>query len=165
MGIFVVNIILASMFLLYTIFEFTTRNTEWKNARKITKRTYHWIKLSIRAFTLGSLLYSIYTATTHITAISTIVATLMIIMWVLQLLLEIIIEIIENKAELLIDSFNQDIADIKKPVTFVSNAFKKLKGEEIEEKQKSKKIQMLEERINKKKEQKELDKIQNKNTN
>ena len=165
MGIFVVNIILASMFLLYTIFEFATRHTDLKSARKFTRRTYHWIKLSIKAFTLSSLLYSIYTATTNISAISTIIATLMIIMWVLQLLLEIIIEIIENKAELLIDSFNQDIADIKKPVTFVSNAFKKLKGEEIEEKQKSKKIQMLEERINKKKEQKELDKIQNKNTN
>ena len=88
MGIFVVNIILASMFLAYTVFEFVTKNTDWKSARKYTRRTYHWIKLSIKAFTLGSLLYSIYTATTHISAISTITATLMIIMWVLQLLLE-----------------------------------------------------------------------------
>ena len=82
----------------------------------------------------------------------------MIIMWVLQLLLEIIIEIVENKAELLIESFNQDIEDIKKPVAFVSNTIKRLKGEEIPEKQKSKKIQMLEERIQQKKEQKKTNK-------
>ena len=157
-GIMAVNIVLAGMFLLYTIFEFATRHTNFKLTRKYTKRTYHWIKLSIKAFTLGSLLYSIYTATTHVSAITTIIATLMIIMWVLQLLLEIIIEIIENKAELLIESFNQDVEDLKKPVTFVSNTFKRLKGEEIEQKQKSKKIQMLEERINEKKEKKKSEK-------
>ena len=156
-GIFVINIVLATLFVLYTTFELITINKNIKFARKIIKRTYKWTKICIRAVTLGSMLYGIYTATTNVSAISTIIATLMIIMWVFQILLEIIVEIVENKIDLLDKAFKQDIEDVKrtalKPVTAVANTFKRLAGKEIEsEPEKHKKILKLEKRIQEKKE-------------
>ena len=156
-GIFAVNIVLATLFVLYTVFELCTINRDIKIAKRIVKRTYNWIKISIRAVTLGSMLYGIYTATTNVSAISTIIATLMIIMWVFQILLEIIVEIIENKIDLLDKAFKQDIEDIKKsalkPVTAVKNTFKRLTGRDVEpEPEKHKKILKLEQRIREKQE-------------
>ena len=155
-GIFAINIVLASLFVLYTAFELLTINRNIKIARRIIKRTYKWTKICIRAVTLGSMLYGIYTATTHVSAISTIIATLMIIMWVFQILLEIIVEIVENKIDLLDKAFKQDIEDMKrtalKPVTAVANTFKRLTGKDIEpEPEKHKKILKLEKRIQEKK--------------
>ena len=156
-GIFAVNIVLASLFVSYTIFELCTINRDIKVAKRIVKRTYQWIKITVRTFTLGSMLYGIYTATTHVSAISTIIATLMIIMWVFQILLEIIVEIIENKIDLLDKAFKQDIEDIKmsalKPVTAVANTFRRLTGRDVEPKpEKHKKILKLEKRIREKQE-------------
>ena len=160
-GIFAVNIVLASLFVLYTIFELCTANIGIKVARRVVKRTYQWIKISVRTFTLGSMLYGIYTATTHVSAMSTIIATLMIIMWVFQILLEIIVEIIENKIDLLDKAFKQDIEDIKmsalKPVTAVANTFRRLTGRDVEPKpEKHKKILKLEKRIREKQEKLKL---------
>ena len=161
-GNFVANIILASLFAIYTIFELSTiKFTKIKSLKTKIRRSYKWSTLTIKAFTLGSLLYGIYTATTKVSAMATIIATLMVILWVFQFLLEIIIEIIENKIDLLSSAFQQDIADVKDtfaaPVDFVKNGFKRLIGKEVEVKEepkKSKKIQMLYDRIEEKKEAK-----------
>lgn len=165
-GYFVANVILASMFVVYTVFEFATNNNKnIKGVKRSVKRSYKWIKLTIKAFTLGSLLYGVYTATTNVSAFSTIIATLMVIMWVVQLLLEVVIEVIENKVDLVTTAFAQDWEDIKDtvkdtvtaPITFVTNSIKKLKGEEIEvveEPKRNKKIQMLYDRIEEKREAK-----------
>ena len=162
-GIFAVNIVLASLFVLYTLFELITINKNIKLAKRVVKRVYKWINISIRSFTLGSMLYGIYTATTNVSAISTIIATLMIILWVIQVLFELVVEIIENKIDLFDKAFKQDVDDIKrtifKPVTAVSNVIKRLKGEEIEPiPEKNKTILKLEKRINEKKEKLELEK-------
>jgi hypothetical protein len=151
-GIFAVNIVLASLFVSYTIFELVINATGHKGAKVFVKRTYKWITLGIRAFTLGSMLYGIYTATTNVSAMSTIIATLMIILWVFQILLEIVVEIIENKIDLFDKAIRQDVEDIKKsvmkPVTAVTNTLKKLTGREVEpEPEKHKKILKLDKRI------------------
>lgn len=131
-GYFVANIILASLFVGYTIFEFATAKVNWKDAKRIVKRSYTWIKLGIKAFTLGSMIYGIYTATMNVSAISTILATLMIILWILQVLLELVVEIIENKIDLIVAGWNQDIDDMKKPATVVGDVIKKITGQEVE---------------------------------
>ena len=146
-GNLIANIVLASLFVAYTIFDFVTSKKEIKEAKRIVKRGYKWSKLLIKTFTLGAMLYGIYTATTNVSAISTILATLMIILWVLQVLLEIVVEVIEDKVNIVIEAFKEDI-DIKGNI---QDAIQKIKGNEIEE---SRNIRMLAKRIKDRKDKK-----------
>ena len=156
-GIFAVNIVLASLFVAYTIFELIINATGHKTAKLVVKRTYKWVTFGIRAFTLGSMLYGIYTATTNVAAMSTIIATLMIILWVFQILLEIVVEIVESKIDLFDKAIRQDVEDIKssvlKPVKAVTDTFKRLTGRAVEpEPEKHKKILKLDKRMQERKE-------------
>lgn len=146
-GNLIANIVLASLFVAYTIFDFVTSKKEIKEAKRIVKRSYKWSKLLIKTFTLGAMLYGIYTATTNVSAISTILVTLMIILWVLQVLLEIAVEVIEDKVNLVIEAFKEDI-DIKGNI---QDVIQKIKGNEIEE---SRNIRMLAKRIKDRKDKK-----------
>ena len=101
-GILYVNIILVSLYVIYTIFEIVTFKKEMKKTKVIVARSYKWTKLLIKAFTLGSSLYSIYLASTDADGISIIMSTLMIILWIIQVLLEIVIIVMEPKVRLLI---------------------------------------------------------------
>ena len=112
-GNVIANSILATLFVAYTIFDFVASKKNIKKTKKIVKRSYKWVKIAIRAFTLASMIYGIYIATTAVSAISIIIATLTIIMWVLQVMIEIVIEVIEDKWELLYQSIQKDIAGIK----------------------------------------------------
>ena len=146
-GNFIANIVLASLFVAYTIFDFVTLRVNIKLTKRIVKRSYTWVKLGIKAFTLGAMIYGIYTATTNVSGISTILATLMIILLVLQVLLELVVEVIENKIDFVVAGWNQDIEDLKKPGTVVGDVIKKIKGQEVSEPVKSRKIQILDKRI------------------
>ena len=101
-GNFYVNIVLVSLYVIYTIFELATLNKEMKKTKVIVARSYKWSKLLIKAFTLGSSLYGIYLASTEADGLSIIISTLMIILWIIQVLLEIVIVVMEPKVRLLI---------------------------------------------------------------
>lgn len=156
-GNFIANIILASLFVGYTIFYFITRSMEMKTAKKIVKRSYKWIKIVIKTFTLGAMIYGIYITTTNVTPISIILATLMIILYVLQILLELACEIVEDKKDLLVEAVAKDMEIVTKPVSAVGNFVKRMKGEEvvIEEKEPSRELKILEKRMAKNKLKKE----------
>ena len=156
-GNFIANIILASLFVGYTIFYFVTKSMEMKTAKKVVKRSYKWIKIVIKTFTLGAMIYGIYTATTNVTPISIILATLMIILYVLQILLELACEIVEDKKDLLVEAVAKDIEIVTRPVSAVGNFVKRMKGEEvvIEEKEPSRELKILEKRMAKNKLKKE----------
>ncbi|MBE6132789.1 MAG: hypothetical protein E7180_05325 [Erysipelotrichaceae bacterium] len=156
-GNFIANIILASLFVGYTIFYFITKSMEMKTAKKIVKRSYKWIKIVIKTFTLGAMIYGIYTATTNVTPISIILATLMIILYVLQILLELACEIVEDKKDLLVEAVAKDMEIVTRPVSAVGNFVKRIKGEEvvIEEKEPSRELKILEKRMAKNKLKKE----------
>ena len=156
-GNFIANIILASLFVGYTIFYFITRSMEMKSAKKIVKRSYKWIKIVIKTFTLGAMIYGIYITTTNVTPISIILATLMIILYVLQILLELACEIVEDKKDLLVEAVAKDMEIVTKPVSAVGNFVKRMKGEEvvIEEKEPSRELKILEKRMAKNKLKKE----------
>lgn len=156
-GNFIANIILASLFVGYTIFYFITRSMEMKTAKKIVKRSYKWIKIVIKTFTLGAMIYGIYITTTNVTPISIILATLMIILYVLQILLELACEIVEDKKDLLVEAVAKDMEIVTKPVSAVGNFVKRIKGEEvvIEEKEPSRELKILEKRMAKNKLKKE----------
>lgn len=150
-GNLIINIVLLSLFSLYTLLDLLTKNKEFKLMKKIIKRSYKVLKLSTKAFTLAVMIYGIYTASHSVSGLSIILATLMIITWVLQLLFEIVIQIFEDKKDLLVAGWNKDIDNLKKPVTTVNNFIRKVKGEEIIEvdTNDSKEIRILERKINK----------------
>jgi hypothetical protein len=125
------NIILLCLFVGYTIFDFIIDKQQHKYVEKIVRRTYKWLSIGIKAFTLGVLIYGIYTATSHATPFSIIMATLMIIVWVLQVLLELVIMIVEDEKDLVVAGLKKDIDDIKRPVTDVGNFFRRVTGQEV----------------------------------
>lgn len=153
-GNFWINVVLLSLISLYSLFELITINKDLKTTKKVVKRVYKWLKIAIKAFTLGVAIYGLYTAANNVTAISIVLTTLMIIMWVLETILEIVIEVISKEAELLIAGWKKDMEIIKQPATKVGNFFRKLKGEDpiesfdIDEKQ----IEILEKEMSKNKE-------------
>ena len=128
-----------------------------KTAKKIVKRSYKWIKIVIKTFTLGAMIYGIYITTTNVTPISIILATLMIILYVLQILLELACEIVEDKKDLLVEAVAKDMEIVTRPVSAVGNFVKRMKGEEvvIEEKEPSRELKILEKRMAKNKLKKE----------
>ena len=155
-GNFIANIILATLFVLYTLYEFLIMKKLNRETKRVVKRSYKWSKLLIKTFTLVAMLYGIYTATINVSAISTILATLMIILWILQVLLEIVVEVIEDKVNLVIEAFEQDKEEFFKPVTSVGNVIKKIKGEEIVIEEDSKNVKLLAKRIKEKKDKKKV---------
>lgn len=148
-GIFYLNVALASLFLLYTIFDLITeRMRSIKRARKIIKRSYGWVSLVLKLVSLGAMIYGIYNAATNVAAISTILATLMIILWVLQVFMELVIAIIEDKYDLILAGWKKDIEDIMMPKTKVDNFFKRIRGQEVPPPpEKSKELLILEKKM------------------
>lgn len=147
-GILAVNIILAMLFLTYTIFEFLTFKDASKEVKRLIRKSYKILNLTIRLITLGALIYGIYTATREISALSILFATLMIVLWVLQVFLEIFVHILENKVDLVVAGWNKDMEDLKKPITDIGRVVKKIKGEKLPPPpEKSKEIIRLEKKI------------------
>lgn len=139
-GNFIANIIAASLFVVYTIFEICTRNIEKKNVRKIVRRVYVICRLSIRAFALASIIYGIYTTTTDVKPISIVLLVLMIIFWILQVLFEVIIFVVSRYINVFKEEVKKDFDDFKegpgkvigkvaKPIVGAVNVFKKMKNQ------------------------------------
>ncbi len=171
-GYFWLNIGLLICFVLYGIFELVTMNKNFRGAKKLIRRTYRWTKIGINTVSLAGVVYGVYMANYSSSAVSIILTTLMIILWVLQVLFEIVLEICENRRDLVVDAWNEDINVMKdgvqtvkdtvmKPINSVNNFIKKVKGEEIEEpeepkeRKKNKNIRRLDEIIEKKRLRKE----------
>lgn len=152
-GNFYANIILLCLFIGYTIFDFVVSDEGNKFIKKVVKRTINWLKISIKAFTLFVLIYTIYTATTDASAFSIIMATLMIIVWVLQVLLELVITVFEDEKDLVLAGIKKDIDDIKRPVSDVGNFFRRVAGQEVHiyEEDEPREIKILKKRMEKKK--------------
>ena len=151
-GNVIANGILATLFVMYTIFDFATHKRKIKTARKVVTRFYKWSRIGINTFTLGAMIYGIYETSTHVSAMSIILATLMIILWVIQVLLEIVSEIVQDKFDMLVEAVKQDWTDfidtLKSPLTTIGNAIKKVRGEEIAPPpKKSKVINFLDDKI------------------
>ena len=144
-GNVIANAILASLFVAYTIFVLFFSKHKNKKIQRIVRRSYKWINLGIKAFTLGVMIYGIYMATTDVTPINTILASLMIFLWVMQVLLELIIKIIQDKSDLFIAAWTKDLENLN-PKTTVKKIFDKVRKKEVEE-EKSPEILAIESKI------------------
>lgn len=149
-GNMIVNITLIILIGAYLIFETITLNKNIKSVRKVVHRSYKYVRLAFKAFTLGSLIYSIYLTSTHVNALRIILTTLMVILFIIEILFEIIRFLVEHNADFLFQAIKQDYEEAKKPVNDIRNVFRKMKGENIiQPSPKSKKILKLEKRIQK----------------
>ncbi len=146
-GYLIANIILAILSLSYLIFYVITQNNhDAKSARILTKAAYKWVKLGIKAFTLGVTVYGIYIATEHVTLISIVMASAMVISWTLNVILTISINYFSSKAKFIIAAIEADFENILRPVEKVGNFIKRVRGQEIEEKPAPDKTRILLER-------------------
>lgn len=156
-GNIIANAILASLFVAYTIFVFFFAKHKNKKIQRIIRRSYKWINLGIKAFTLGVMIYGIYMATTDVTPINTILASLMIFLWVMQVLLELIIKIVQDKSDLFIAAWTKDLENMN-PKKTVKKIFDKVRNKEVEE-EKSPELLAIEEQIKVNKEKAKLKKV------
>ena len=156
-GNMIANAILASLFVAYTIFVYFFAKHKNKKIQRIIRRSYKWINLGIKAFTLGVMIYGIYMATTDVTPINTILASLMIFLWVMQVLLELIIKIIQDKSDLFIAAWTKDLENMS-PKKTVKKIFDKVRNKEVKE-EKSPELLAIEEQIKTNKEKAKLKKV------
>ena len=156
-GNVIANAILASLFVAYTIFVYFFAKHKNKKIQRIIRRSYKWINLGIKAFTLGVMIYGIYMATTDVTPINTILASLMIFLWVMQVLLELIIKIIQDKSDLFIAAWTKDLENMS-PKKTVKKIFDKVRNKEVKE-EKSPELLAIEEQIKTNKEKAKLKKV------
>lgn len=138
----VVNIALAVAFIVFTCLDFVFEHAEMKDAKKLSKRIYKWLKIATKAFTLGVSLFEIYRGE-KTDGISIILATLMILLWIASFASEIIVEVVSQRAEEMLVAFKEDVEDIKRPFTAVSNTFKKMTGKYVEPEKDTKKDKVL----------------------
>ena len=152
-GNMIVNIILASIYLIYIIVDFFVSK---RRVKRQVKHTYVWAKLIVKAFSLGFTLYAMYTASEAVNPLAIILTGLMIIVWILQFLFELILLVIEMKIQLIYEGIRMDKENAKKPVTTVTNFFKKALGKEVIEKEEPTKVEqrLIDEVENKKKHKK-----------
>lgn len=134
LGNLIINVILLS---LLSIYFFLDLFIDDKKIRRRIRHGYHWIALSLRAFTLGTALYGVYEASQNITPFNIILLVLMIILWVVQFILEIFVIIFERKKDFILEAIEKDVEETKniyrKPVNAVKNVFKGIFGQEVVE--------------------------------
>jgi hypothetical protein len=168
-GNFILNSIFLGIMVVYAIFDVSTIHLENKELKKTAKRAYSWIKLILRGASLVLTLINLYTAASGLVnptiqsdpgkikmiPILIVGATLTIIFWLLSVIVEIVKIVIAKNIDNFKKAIHQDFEDIKKPVTTVTNVFKKMTGKDIEEEpEKPKFIKTLDKFILKKKQKK-----------
>jgi hypothetical protein len=133
LGYLWINIVSLSLITLFTIFDSCTKHCDFNDKKRVIVLVYNWSRIILRAITLGLTIYSLYVSAETANPVSIILATLMIIFWILSVLIEISKDIIISKYHLIINAFEEDVGDIKRPFENIGNTFKKFVGKEITE--------------------------------
>lgn len=118
-GNFWVNVALASITGIYYLFFVLFAKQSGKvaqSAKKVVRRIYHWLRILVRAASLGILLYGMAIEPQSATPISIILATITIIVWVLQVIFELICNLLEVHKDLIVECAIADwqSADVQK---------------------------------------------------
>ena len=131
-----VNVVLSVVSVGYLVFYTVTYDDgrENRRIRIITRRWYKWFKISLRAFTLGTMIYGIYAASTHLTVISLTFVAFMIVGWMLQVIFELVVMFAESKLQFLYEGIKADFENITKPARVAKDVIMKIAGKEPEPK-------------------------------
>lgn len=152
--LFWVNAVSLTLAVAYYIFHIvvTFRKTD-KELKKTVKTVYKICVRAIKFFTLAVAVYGLWVSIDNINPLSMILTILSLVGWLLQVVLDIILHVINRYANFLKEAIMADIEELKKPVTTVSNFFKKMAGKEIEEKEISKTREKLDAMVSERKEE------------
>lgn len=168
LGNVIVNAILLSLLVAYSIFDLITTKKgrkQTKNLRRKVGHVYAGIKIGVRTFTLGVTLYSIYYSASSVKPLSIILTTFMLLTWIIQVVLEIFKYLFESKSKLILAGWQKDMEELRKPITtakeVASEIVRRVTRKERVEKppiEKSKELLLLENRVEKKREKKRKEK-------
>lgn len=152
-GILPVNIFLLSLSAVYFVFFLAVtkcgKETDptLKKVKNGGKTVFVWIKRIVRIFTLGVTVYGVCETVGNVNPFTIIFTSLMIVSWIMQILFEVLIKLLTAKISLIIDGMEADVDSITKPFKGVGNFFKKVSGQEVEEKEPTKNQVFLKEKI------------------
>ena len=160
-GYFAVNAVGLSVTLFYLVFYLVTIRSSGRVAlgrRRRVKRIVKLIKLSLSAFTLAAILYSVFTASfaegEGVTPFTVVTLPILLIVWVLQLIIEVLKYYISAELDLFADGMKMDAEKVSAPINALKNRVHRFFDEktappaEIDEKNR----EMLTERVNEKRE-------------
>lgn len=108
-GNFVINLITTIIFIIYTVFEISTRNLKIKSARKKVKRIYKWTRLTLKLFIIIAMILGFYSGFDQNSFISKLLLIFMVTLWLIQFTLEIIIFIISSIVKTTIEGIKADV--------------------------------------------------------
>lgn len=141
---FIFYIVLLSIFIVYATFSILIDfDKRFKKAKRISRRIFKITNIFFKMIIIVTNILCIYKASSNFTAMTIILLLLTILLWIMQVTIEIFIYVFESKKDLLIDAIKEDFKGIVKPVSSVSNFIKKIKGEDIDEKEESNSIEIL----------------------
>ena len=167
-GNIIVNALLTAISLAYFIFFLivTELGKSPKGKSNLTKpvaKAVKYCKRIISLYNLGVALYAITVTAQSFTVVAIVCNALMLIGFLFGVIFDILVAVIENRLDLFMFSFKEDLERAKQPAKAVGNFFKKITGREVEEappktEKEEKTIAMLEGVYEKIKEQKALSK-------
>ncbi len=133
-GIVAINLILLTLSCGYLAFYCCTLAMGLKGKVKFTvKQVFKWSRRAIKLVNLGITLYAILT-TPSPEALDTVLAITTLGIWVIDLFIEIASLVIRNWGMLIYEGLKADVEKATMPLTATKNFFKKMTGQEVEEK-------------------------------
>jgi hypothetical protein len=114
-----------------------------KSLKKFAKRLFNIAKRAMKFYTFAVMLYGLSSASKGANAFYVILMALQLMLFLLQIVFDFLRYILEKRFELFLTAIKMDVDTVTKPVKTVSNFFKKLSGEEIEEEPEPTKAQAL----------------------
>lgn len=121
LGNVIVNSILLGITVLMLIVTIAISKKELYKKQKVitirgvrkTKHALKWVKIVVKAYSLGVTLYGMFIAASMVSPFSIIMTTLLIIVWIITVIVELISMLLEFLTNYLKDSVQKDIVDIK----------------------------------------------------
>ena len=104
-----------------------------KSIKGAVSRSYTYIKLSLNAFSLASVIYSIYVSASSVSGITMVIAPIMILLWVAQVVFQLAKAYAENRLKLFTDALKMDFDFVLNPINKAKNLVHDFLGEEREE--------------------------------
>lgn len=114
-GNYYANIVLASLFGLYTIFDIVSFKLE-KTKRITFRRIYKIINFTIRLLAIGSSIYALYYSTGDVSLVVPVFTTLVIILWIVQVIFELVIYVFEREYTILVKAIKEDLAIVTETI-------------------------------------------------
>ena len=127
-----VNLVLLVLSLAFLGFSIAVKTGYLKSKKQTSRRVktiFAWAKRVIKLYPIGLMVYTVYATTQSVDTMSVLLTALMIVGWVLGIVFELITYFLVSRFEMIMEGVKADFEGVSK----VTNFFKRLKGEEVQE--------------------------------